>query len=112
MFSLSIYSQEFIIPENVHLGKAEDYAPLEKDVVKAVEWLLKTPINEQKQKRVEIHAFLIKWLSGSPYVHLEIKPEIVTFVGSKTPDLLMIFMGGWAKYLSKPKIIQTRPEAV
>ena len=34
---------------------------------------------------------------GSPYVHIEIKPEIVTFMGT-APELLLMFMGGWAKY--------------
>jgi hypothetical protein len=41
-------------------------------------------------------------LTGSPNVSIDIKPEIVTFVGD-TPELLLIFMGGWAKYSLESK---------
>jgi hypothetical protein len=43
----------------------------------------------------------MKWISGSPKVHIEIKQEIVTFMDS--PDLLMIFIGTWAKYSIESK---------
>lgn len=95
-------SQDFEVPKNYKLDNAEDYAPLEQDVVKCFNWLMETPINEQTPKRKDANAFLLKWLSGSPYVHLEIRQEIVTFMGT-SPDLLMIFMGGWAKYSLESK---------
>ena len=101
-FSLSIFSQEFVVPQNIKLEKAEDYAPLENDVLKAIDWLYEIPINEQREKRIEVNAFVLKWLMGSPYVHLEINPKVVTFIGG-TPDFLMMFMGGWAKYSIESK---------
>jgi hypothetical protein len=100
--SLGLFSQDFEVPENYKLDKSEDYAIYEQDVIKCFEWLMKTPINEQATKRKEANAFLLKWLSGSPNVHIEIKQEIVTFMGT-SPDLLMIFMGGWAKYSLESK---------
>jgi hypothetical protein len=100
--AFGIYSQDFEVPKNYKLDKAEDYAPYEQDVIKCFDWLMKTPINEKTAKRKEANAFLLKWLSGSPNVHLEIKQEIVTFMGT-SPDLLMIFMGGWAKYSLESK---------
>ena len=95
--SIGLFAQDFEVPKNYKLDKAEDYAPYEQDVIKCFDWLMKTPINEQTSKRKEANAFLLKWLSGSPNVTIEIKQEIVTFMGT-SPDLLMIFMGGWAKY--------------
>jgi hypothetical protein len=100
--SLGLFSQDFEVPENYKLDKSEDYAIYEQDVIKCFEWLMKTPINEHATKRKEANAFLLKWLSGSPNVHIEIKQEIVTFMGT-SPDLLMIFMGGWAKYSLESK---------
>ncbi len=97
-----LLAQEFEIPPNYQLVEAEDYAPYEQDVINCVEWLTKTPLNEQPDKRKEANAFLIKWLMGSPYVHLEINSNIITFMES-SPDLLMIFMGGWAKYALKSR---------
>ncbi|WP_430813412.1 hypothetical protein [Carboxylicivirga sp. RSCT41] len=95
--SLGLFSQNFEVPKNYKLEKAEDYAPYEKEVVKCFDWLMKTPVNEQIDKRKEANAFLLKWLSGSPTVHIEIKAEIVSFMET-SPDLLFVFLGGWAKY--------------
>jgi hypothetical protein len=96
--TLNGFAQDFNVPQNYKLEKAEDYAPFEEAVLSGIEWLINTPLNEQTDKRKEVNAFLITWLIGSPYVHLEIKSEIVTFVNSETPDFLLIFMSGWAKY--------------
>ncbi len=100
--SIGAFTQDFEIPKNYKLKKAKDYAPYEQDVINGVKWLLKTPLNEQTNKRKEVNAFLLKWLTGSPNVHIEIKQEIVTFMSS-SPDLLMIFMGAWAKYSLETK---------
>ena len=44
----------------------------------------------------------MEWITGSPTVSIEIKEEIVSFLGIN-PDLLMIFMGGWTKYSLETK---------
>lgn len=95
--SFCLYSQEFEVPENYNLNNEGDYTAYEQDVIQCFDWLMKIPINEQTEKRKLANAFLLKWLTGSPNVQLEIKQEIVSFIGT-SPDLLMIFMGGWAKY--------------
>ena len=93
--SFGLFSQEYVVPKNYELEKAETYAAYEKDVVATFDWLMKTPVQEQAQKRKEANAFLLTWLTGAPTVQLEIKLEIITFM-EKNPDLLMIYMGGWA----------------
>jgi len=94
--TFGLFSQEFEIPKGYSLEVADDYAKYENDIIKCIDWLMETPINEQASKRKDANAFLLKWMSGSPYMHLEIKQEIVTFM--TTPELLMVFMGGWTKY--------------
>ncbi len=96
IIGVTIQAQEFEVPKNYTLVKAEDYAPYEKDVIACVNWLQKTPANEQNSLRADVNIFLMKWLSGSPNIHIEIKPEVVTFMGAN-PDLLMLFMGGCQK---------------
>jgi hypothetical protein len=103
--SLGLFSQSFDVPKNLTLNKAEDYAPFEQDILNCFEWLMKTPLNEHIPKRKEANAFLINWLSGSPNVKIEIKREIVTF---NSPDLLIIFLGGWAKYSLESKDFQNK----
>ena len=97
LFSSIAFAQEFQVPKNYTLETADDYKPLEKDVLKCVDWLIETPMYQNPSKRKEASALLLKWLMGSPYVHIEINPEIVNFAGS-SPELLLAFMGGWAKY--------------
>lgn len=107
--SLGLFGQDFNVPKDYKLVKAEDYAPYEQDIINCVDWLVKTPLNEQPEKRKEANTFLLKWLTGSPNVSIEIKQEIVTFMGT-SPDLLMIFMGGWAKYSLESKDFNNKVE--
>lgn len=92
----ALIAQDFTVPVNYKFNKAEDYGAYEQDVIKCFDWLMNTPINEQSGKRKDASEFLIKWLSGSPEVHVMLHHEIVTFMES--PDLFIIFLGGWAKY--------------
>lgn len=101
ILSFGLLAQDFEVPKNYKLENAKDYDTYENDVVNSVNWLIKTPLNEQADKRKEANAFLFKWISGSSKVHIEIKQEIVTFMDS--PDLLMIFMGAWTKYSIESK---------
>jgi hypothetical protein len=105
MFSIlafSLVAQEFEVPKNCILSKEEDYAKYEGDILKGIDWLLKTPISSQPEKRREINRFVMTWLTGSPTVNVNIKPEIVNFM-KPNPDLLMVFMCGWTKYSIETK---------
>jgi hypothetical protein len=95
LISLGAQAQTFEVPQNYKFENAKDYDTYEKDIVNCVNWLITTPIHEQKFKRQEANAFLFKWVSGSPKAHVEIKETIVNFADN--PDLLIIFVGGWVK---------------
>ncbi len=102
------HAQEFELPDQYKFEKAADYATYESHVIQAIDWINETPLNQEENKRKETNAFLLKWISGSPTVHLEIKQEIVTFIDS--PDLLMIFMSGWTKYALQSKDFNNKVE--
>jgi len=91
----SIFAQVLEIPKDIKLENAEDYQKTEYLVINSTEWLLKTPVTENQAKRKEINAFLMKWLSGSPTVTIELVSGIVPL---DCGDCLMSFMSGWAKY--------------
>jgi len=80
-FSLGLFSQEFEVPKDYSLEKREDFVAQEQNVLDCYDWLMKTPLNEQTDKRKEANAFLLKWLTGSA-VSIEIKQEIVSFMTS------------------------------
>lgn len=100
--SFGFFAQDFQVPKNYKLEKAEDYAPYEQDVIAAFDWLMDTPINEQAKLRKETSTFLITWLTGSPNVTISLNINVISFMET-TPDLLVIFMGGWAKYSLESK---------
>ena len=97
-FTFASFSQNFNVPKNYKLEKEEDYALLEKDIINAIDWLYETPSNEQVKKRKEVNSFVMQWITGVSYVHLEMNTNIITFAGGSNPDLLMMFLNGWTKY--------------
>lgn len=96
LISIQSFSQEFEVPRGYEFNKKEDYYTYEKDVIDGVNWLVNTPVNTNTAKRKEVNAFLMKWLTGSPSVTIELSQEIVTFMDCS--DCLMVFLGGWARY--------------
>ena len=93
--SASLLAQNVDIPSDLKLENAEDYKKTEHLVLNSTEWLLKTPISKNPSKRKEINAFLMKWMSGSPTVSIELVSGIVPL---DCADCLMSFMSGWTKY--------------
>lgn len=95
LFSVQAFSQTFEVPADYKFETKDDFLKYEQNVIGGVNWLLETPLNQEQNKRKEVNAFLMSWLSGSPTVTIEVSSNIVTFVDC--PDCLMIFLGGWAK---------------
>lgn len=102
ILTINVFSQEFEVPKNYAFSNKEDYTKYEADILKSIQWLTDTPIQTQPEKRKEINAFVIQWLTGSPDVSVEVKTEIVNFI-NPNPELLMIFMCGWTKYSIETK---------
>ena len=101
LFGISLFGQEFQVPTDYSLVKAEDYAVYEQDVINGINWLANTPINQDVEKRKKVNAFLMKWMIGSPTVDIEIDAKVVNFLPN--PDLLMAFLCGWTKYSLETK---------
>lgn len=94
----SIFSQEFNVPSNYQLNSKEDYSMYEKDIINAAKWLVVTALNDQREKRQEVSAFVFRWVNGSPTVNVEINPTIMEFE-KKNPGMLIIYMASSAKYV-------------
>lgn len=90
--------QEFTVPGNYVLKVPADYGRYENDVLRGIDWIFQTPVDEQKAKRIEVNKFLMDWITGSPNVTIEINQEIMNFVRAN-PELLMIFLSGWTKHV-------------
>lgn len=95
--NIQLFCQEFELTEKYEFKEKQDYVDYEEDVIKAIDWIFATPIHSNKEKEKAVHGFIISWITGSPTVTVEIKPEIVTFMETN-PELMVIFMYGWTKY--------------
>ena len=95
-FSFNLFSQtDGLLKE---LPKTdEDFVKSEKQAINTINWLDKTPINQDVNYRKKQMMLLLAWLTNSPTVSIEIDHKVLPFT-EKNPELLMTFMGGWAKY--------------
>lgn len=102
ILSTNVFSQEFEVPSNYAFSVDADYTKYEADILKGIHWLTNTPIQEQAAKRKDVNAFVMKWITGSPNVSVEINSDVAKFTEAN-PDLLIIFMCGWTKYSLETK---------
>ena len=87
--------------EGIRLETPEDYAKLEPIVIKAFDWLMANPADQEVEQRKAFGAFLIQWLTGAPNVSIALSEKIISY--SNCDECLIIFMGGWAKYALESK---------
>ncbi len=104
--SLGTFAQNGVgpsIPKDVVLNTEQDYAAQKSLVIKSLSWLISTPLEEHVDKRNELNAFVLLWLSGSPSLTLNIESKSMPFL-EENEDLLFTFMHGMALYqLHHPK---------
>jgi hypothetical protein len=93
--SFSAIAQEVTIPKNLELKVAADYTKTEKLVLESIDWLYNTPVTENKLKRLELTAFVLKWAGGSPTVTIDLVDGVSPL---KSEDCLLMFIGGWIKH--------------
>ena len=92
-----ITAQEFIVPKNLVLVEQTDFENSEKDVIAGINWLEKTKVTDQIDKRKETNTFLLKWMMGTPTFSIALN-DFQTELTAKNPDLLITFLGGWTKF--------------
>lgn len=95
-----LFSQEFEVPATVKLESAEDYKRYEAEVLQGINWLEKTRVEEQTEKRQNTNAFLMQWMSGTPDVSIGLEAFQLALT-NKNPDLLITFLGGWTRFSLK-----------
>ena len=93
-----VFAQEFEVPKGYKFKKKEDYIRYEKDIISCINWLESTPFDLSDKKRKKAAQFLLDWLNDNPKIKkFEPSAEMQVF-NDKNEELLVIFMGGWAKF--------------
>lgn len=93
-----LQAQNFVMPEYA-MKTAEDYSKYAKDVMKAMKWIIDTPLNREYSEQVRINRFVLQWLTGSPQVHLVVRPEVLGNLSAErnfpyAPQMTLVYLSG------------------
>jgi len=92
------------------LETEEDYIAAEKQVINGFAWFVNNPPNKNKDTKDAIVAFLIKWVTGSPTVSIELSEKVAPYLEA-CPDCLIAYMGGVSIYQIKTRDLENRIKA-
>jgi hypothetical protein len=96
--SLGVRGQTDSLLHNPLPTTKEEFTASEPRVINTINYLETTPMDKQGDAWRAQAALLMAWLTNSPEVTIDVDSKTVTF-GKKNPELLMIFMGGWTRYV-------------
>ena len=76
----------------------EEWTASEPAVIRTVNFLESTPIDKQSAAwRAQAKIFMA-WLTSSPQVTINVEAN-TTRIAQRNPEMLIIFMGGWTRYV-------------
>jgi len=97
-----LYAQTNPVPVNFNLSTTDDYKAFENDFKNCIDWLLQKPLTDDRKTRMQVNEFVLKWLSGCPYLNVEINTDIIQPILDEpkfdhAADFMMIYAAGMAK---------------
>jgi hypothetical protein len=98
VLSIGVSAQTDSLLHNPLPTTKEEFPASEPRVINTVNYLETTPIDRQRDAWRVQATLLLAWLTNSPEVTVDVDSKTVTFV-KKNRELLMIFMGGWTRYV-------------
>jgi hypothetical protein len=97
MSSVNLFAQTgFALPANTEMNTAADYKRHEPTVIKAAKWLEQTPLDQFKEDRAKVNAYVINWSSG-PSVNVNLSMKLMMMFKDNS-NLLAIYLGSYCRY--------------
>ncbi len=93
--SLFCSAQEYAFLEDISLENLEDLIAHEKEAIRAIDYLMSTPVDENNNNRKYCTRFVIRYAAKSP-ISIMID-DVVGKVYKGNNDILVMFMGLWIK---------------
>ncbi len=97
-FCIGVNAQTDSLLRNPLPTTKEEFTASEPRVINTVSFLETTPIDKQRDLWTVQAALLMAWLTNAPEVTVEMDAKTTTFI-KKNPELIMVFMGGWTRYV-------------
>ncbi|MBD0331996.1 MAG: hypothetical protein ICV66_05015 [Chitinophagaceae bacterium] len=98
---------KFEVPQNVELKTKDDYAKYETAISEAAKWLEETDLNKETEKRQQVNAFVLQWVSGSPTINVDINEQLGKIYG-KNAQLLGVYLASYARNFLENKSAATK----
>lgn len=76
----------------------ESFVKTEPQFINSVNWLEKTPVNVDKDRRTLQSALVLAWIINTPTLTVILNANVFPYT-KKNPELIVTFLGGYAKYL-------------
>lgn len=96
LLSMPAAAQDMEVPSKLPTTK-EEFVKSEAEFIKATQWLENTPVGTTTDKRKQMNGWVLAWITNSPTVTITVlAPLLKPF--EKNPDLMIVFMGGYARY--------------
>ena len=102
---------KFEVPQNVELKTKDDYAKYETAIIDAAKWLEETDLNKEADKRQQVNAFVLQWISGSPTINVDINEQLGKIYG-KNVQLLGLYLASYARNFLENKSTATKFSAI
>lgn len=100
-FSLNAQST-FTVPQDAVLKSQADFDKYGAAIIKAATWLEMTDLDKETEKRKQINAFVLEWVSGCPTITIEINKQLAKIYGSNG-QLLGVYLASYAKNFLEQK---------
>jgi len=99
------------LPDKYEWKTVRDYKRDEELVLKTLNWLNSTPMNEQIIQRSKANLFVMEWICGSPTINIRVETSELPFY-EEFPDLLFPYIHGMAQCKLKKKSACDEQKAV
>lgn len=93
-FTGSVYGQA---PDKYNFDTPENCHKYDKDIVKYVNWLERTPPGADDDRVARSSRFLLEFMTNAPYVKFTPNMRIDVYL-DEAPQYKLYYMAGWAKY--------------
>ena len=94
--SLCSFGQDYFYLEDIRLRKKSDFLDNESEAIKAIDYLMSTPVNKNNLNRKACTRFIIKYAEKTPFITMTLD-ETVSKVYTGNLDLLSMYIGLWLK---------------
>ncbi len=96
IFSLYGIAQDYSYLEDIRLKKKTDFIDNESTVIKAIDYLMSNPINEDEFNRKACTRFIIKYAEKSPFITMTLDGALLK-VYEGNDGILQMYIGLWLK---------------